>query len=64
MQLSAECSTVDSTLLDYDTVCIFSLAEEDGELKVVEIKDFADPQKRTTFFTVLSKAGVMGMPDL
>ena len=57
-------STVDGATLDYETVCIFSLVEEEGELKVDEFKDFADPQKRAAFFAGVAKATAKGAPSL
>ena len=38
--------TVGGTELDYDSLAIFTLVEEDGKLKVAEFKDFSDPAKR------------------
>ena len=35
--------TVDREAFDYDTLVVFTLVEEDGELKAVDIKDFLDP---------------------
>lgn len=40
----------DGTQLDYDTLSIVTLADEDGELKIVDYKDFCDPEKRGKFF--------------
>lgn len=56
MQTTAVWSTVDGTAVNYDTVLIFTFIEEDGELKVVDIKDFADSEKRNAFHTEASKA--------
>lgn len=60
-QLTAVCTTVDGTTHDYDSLSIFSLVEEDGEIKVLESKDFCDPQKRTTFFAGVAKAAAKGV---
>ena len=40
------CHTVDGDTLDYDSLSIFTLVEEGGELKVDGFKDFSDPEKR------------------
>ena len=37
--------TVDGTTLDYDSISIFTLVEEDGELKITDLKDFCNPEK-------------------
>jgi hypothetical protein len=34
-----------NTKLDYDTLGVISFTEEDGELKILEVKNFADPEK-------------------
>lgn len=41
--------TPGGTAVNYDTLLIFSFVEEDGELKVLGIKDFSDPEKRNAF---------------
>ena len=38
--------TIDGTEIDYDTLTILTLTEEDGELKVAKFQDFSDPEKR------------------
>ena len=38
--------TVDGNKLDYDSLTILTIGEEDGVLKVLESKDFSDPEKR------------------
>jgi len=48
--------TASGTTLPYDTVVVISLGEEDGELKVLSIKDFPDPQKRNAFAAGAAKA--------
>jgi hypothetical protein len=42
-------STVDGNVLDCDSLTIVTIVEEDGELKILEVKDFADPEKRAKF---------------
>lgn len=37
---------VDRTDLGYDTLLVFNLIEEDGTTKILDMKDFADPEKR------------------
>ena len=45
----------DGTTVEYDSVAIITLVEEDGEIKVREFKDITDAEKRTRFFKVLGK---------
>ena len=40
--------TVDREAFDYDTLAVFILVEEDGELKTVDMKDFSDPGQTKT----------------
>lgn len=47
--MTAVLTTIDGPEMNYDTVLFFSLVEEDGQLKVLEIKDFADPEERSAF---------------
>lgn len=49
-------STSDGDTLDYDSLSILSFAEEDGQLKVLEIKDFTDPEKRSAYHSAAAKA--------
>jgi hypothetical protein len=60
--MTAVWSTLDGKAINYDTVLIFSFVEEDGELKVVDIKDFSDAEKRNAFHTEASKALAQGIP--
>ena len=39
--------TIESTILEYDLLAILTIVEEDGQLKVVDYKDFCDPEKRS-----------------
>lgn len=48
--------SVDETKLEYDTVCIFSFTEEDGELKILEVKNFMDPQKVGDLYAAVAQA--------
>ena len=50
------CHTVDGDKLDYDSLSIFTLVEEDGVLKVEEYKDFSDPEKRGNLHGWVAKA--------
>jgi hypothetical protein len=52
---------VDGTTCEYDTLLILSLVEEDGEIKLLEIKDFCDPEKRSTFYSGAAKAAAKGV---
>jgi len=56
MQATAALTTVSGVTLPYETVAIITLVEEDGELKVLHCKDFADPQKRSAFIAGAAKA--------
>lgn len=49
-------TTVFGVTLPYDTVAIITLVEEDGKLKVLHCKDFADPKKRDAFIAGAIKA--------
>jgi hypothetical protein len=40
----------------YDTITILTLVEEDGELKVLQCKDFSDPEKRMAFYAGMANA--------
>ena len=48
--------------LDYDTLCIFTLTEQDGELRVINVKDFCDPEKRANVYSWAAKAMAEGAP--
>lgn len=60
--MTAVCSTADGTVINYDAVDILSFIEEDGELRVVDIKDFSDPEKRNALHSEASKALAKGVP--
>ena len=45
----------DGAVVEYDSVAIITLVEEDGEIKVREFKEVADAEKRARFFKVLGK---------
>ena len=49
MQLTFVFTTIEGTELEYDSLSIFYFVEEDGETKILTIKDFADPEKRSAF---------------
>jgi len=55
-QMSSTLSTVFGTTLDYETVLIYTLVEEDGELKALLCKDFGDPQQRSVHVAGTLKA--------
>ena len=40
------CHTPDGDRIEYDTLSVFTIIEEDGGLKIDEFKDFSDPEKR------------------
>lgn len=52
--------TADGVRIDYDSVIILSFVDEDGEAKVIEIKDFADPGTRGAFHAEAAKALAKG----
>lgn len=54
-------TTTQGTKLEYNTVLILTFVEEDGVLKVLEIKDFADPQKRGAVHTEVAKVLAKGV---
>ena len=56
MQFTYKNTGFDGTALDYDTVMIHTLVEEDGELKIVEQKDFADTEKCDKLYSWAAKA--------
>lgn len=60
MQLTFFFTTVDGTTVDYDSVFVCSFVDEDGELKLVEAKDFADPGKRGVFHLTAAKVLAQG----
>jgi hypothetical protein len=47
---------------EYDTVAVFTLVEEGGELKVAHVKDFCDPEKRDKYCGWAAKTLAEGMP--
>jgi hypothetical protein len=55
MQLKFLFTTVDGITFDYDAVSIITLVEEDGKLRMLEVKDFADPEKRSLFYAGAAK---------
>ena len=57
MQFTALGTPIGGPTLEYDTVSIFTLVEEDGELKVLGYKEFSDPEKRGNFHKALFKEG-------
>jgi hypothetical protein len=53
--------TPDGTTVNYDSVNIISLVEEDGELKVLEAKNFSsDPEQSVRFQAEVAK--ILGTP--
>jgi hypothetical protein len=48
MQFTITCPASDSTPFNCDNAWILSLAEEDGELKILQVKQFSDPQEHIT----------------
>jgi len=61
MQITFPITLIDGTTYDYDTLAILSLVEEDGEIKIVNSKEFSDPHKRGAFYAGIAKVA-QGMP--
>ena len=55
IQYTAFCTPPDGATFEYDSVAIITVVEEDGELKILEFKDFTDPEKRSNFYKTLSQ---------
>ena len=55
-QITAVFSTVFGATLNYDTVVIYTFVEEDGELKILNCKDFSDPRQRSALIAGTLKA--------
>jgi hypothetical protein len=47
-------------MFSYEVVTIHTLVEEDGELKVLNCKTFADPEKRSALFAWAAKDQAQG----
>jgi len=60
-QGTAAASIADGTTFEHSCICIISLVEEDGGLKVVGYKEFCDPQKRTTLLAWVANAAAKGL---
>ena len=60
-QLTLSFTGVDDVTVDYDSLSILSFVGKDGETKVIETKDFSDPEKRGAFYAqglmALAKGG-------
>ena len=56
MQLTAGFSTVFGATYDYEAIVTYTFVEEDGELKVLNCKDFSNPQQRSALVTGTLKA--------
>lgn len=55
-------TTTEGTTIDYDSLIIFTFVDEDGEVKVLEAKDFSDPEKRKAFHVEAAKILSKGTP--
>jgi hypothetical protein len=60
-QLSGVFSLVDGNTCDYDSLFILSFGEEEGEIKMLDLKDFCDPEKRSGFYAGAAKAAAKGV---
>ena len=49
-------ATIYGTTITSDSVCILSLVEEDGELKVLRSKEFSDPQQYRDYHSAKAAA--------
>ena len=56
MQATGKATTADGATHDFETFSIITLVEEDGELKILEVKDFAVPEHRNNFHGGIDKA--------
>jgi len=56
LHLTATSHTADGQKLDYDSLSVLTLIEENGELKIADIKDFSDPEKRGNIHGWAAKA--------
>ena len=52
--------TVDGYEHKKDGVVIYTVVEEDGEFKVIEIKEFIDPEQRSKLFSWAANAQAKG----
>ena len=59
-QVSAVGSTIDGNTLEYDSVLVLTIVEEDGGLKISDVKDFSDPEKRSKVNSWVTKIHAMG----
>lgn len=59
-QTNSPVTLIDGTTYEYDSVAIISLVEEDGEIKILDVKDFTDPYKRGAYYAGIAKAA--GVP--
>ena len=55
MQATTNVTAIDGGALNYESVMILTLVEEDGKLKVVELKDFVDPENHNAFLSAIAK---------
>lgn len=53
-------STLDDNTFEYDSVIVITIVEEDGELKILDVKDFSDPEKRGKINNWAAKIHAMG----
>ena len=62
VQFSSVFHTSDGHKMDEDGLAIFTAVEEDGKLKISELKVFTDPEQRGKLFSwganALAKAGL------
>lgn len=53
MQITAACSIVRGAMINSDSICTISFVEGDGELKILQCKEFSDPQKFRDFHSAM-----------
>ena len=63
-QGSAAFQAAGGSSMPYDFVNIITLVEEDGELKLLSCKNFADAGQRDAVLTWAAKAQAQGSADL
>ena len=56
MQATGKATTADGATHDFETFSIITLVKEDGEIKILEVKDFSVPEHRDTYQAGIDKA--------
>ena len=56
MQHSFLFTTKDGVGIDYEATAVFTFVEEDGEVKILDCKEFANPEHRDALYAEPVKA--------